>query len=715
MKFKRFMGLVLAVLMVMSCFTVGSFAATQSVQKTKSTEVVFGTPTIDGTLTGTEWDNAVKVDFPYDRNNCTAANLAVPMTYEEGKAPYAMTMWDDNYLYAYFRVYDDAIITTGATDSQVYLVDSIELYIDELNDKGLTKAECARFYQITARADGTAQTSTDNQYTADDYETNINETEGYYEVELRYAWHTLVPANGDVIGIDFAINNTNEADATRDNSLSWNDQTNELYKAPVYAGVATLTGGSSAVKYSVTYDANGGTNAPARQVKEENVDLILTNSVPTRGGFKFMGWATEAGGEVVYAAGATYTANADVTLYAVWEADENIVMGNVVSDYTNNLWTFNKTTKVLTITSNKTGYNESGAYIESGGWADILTEIEEVVLIGNISKITGHAFNGASNLKKITMTKNVKQIDGVSLYGCSKLETICVAGSPVMEGVLDFSNIVGSNAKGYSSFAKADVFNGNTAATAIILSAKYSNVPSVEGDETSAPSLKKGNLPDNLETIYGATEYLEAFAAENGYNFVPFGKSTDGNIYWTIEDGVMTLVGDGALNGLDSDIEEYAADVTSVVIPATITEIAGDALAALTALESATFEGDAPVVAEGAKPFGEQSAEFVVKAKNGAEGFDGETWCGYTVYVPVIAIGDVTEDGSLDSADLVALAQYIALWSVEINTSVADVNGSGSIDSADLVLLAQAIAGWDVTLVGPPSYGDNEVNYDKIK
>ena len=726
MKFKRIMGIVLAVVMVMSSFTVVSFAATQNVQPTRQTSIVFGTPTIDGTITGTEWDAAVKVDFPYDRNGSKLENgvLTVPAAsavYEEGKAPFAMAMWDDNYLYAYFRVYDDHIITDC---TQIYHSDSVELYIDELNEKCELNVDSTRFYQISIRADGGAYSSTDKTFTADDYKTTINEAEGYYEVEMKYPWYVLDPLAGKVIGIDFAINNTNESDNKRDNSFTWNDQTNKTFRSPVYVGEGILVGGSGAAqtKYNVTYDANGGEGAPEAQLKTENVDLVLSTDIPTRDGFEFKGWATSAGATVAeYAAGATYTANNGATLYAVWAAiGGGIVNGNVTSSEQGSitadcLWEYNRTTKVLTITTNKTGYNETGAADGAGGWADFNAEIEEVVIIGdNIEKITSKAFMNASKLKKITLPKSITQVDEYALSGCTSLETVCVEGSPVIEGVLDFSTVVGSNEKGSSSFAKSDVFsNTDTMAKGIILSSKYSDV--IAEGQTEAPALNRAYLPKNIEVIYGATEYLEKFAAENDLKFVPCGKSSGSNIYWTIdEDNVMTLIGEGALTGLTSAVDAYAADVKKVVIPATVTEIADGALAALTGLESAKFEGNAPVVADGAKPFGTQSAEFVVKVSSSAEGFGENTWCGYTVERLALIMGDANGDGFVNTKDVVAIAQFVAEWGNTINEAAADVNGSSSSNTKDVVLLAQFVAEWDVDLVYPPEFGDVEVESDKV-
>ena len=72
--------------------------------------------------------------------------------------------------------------------------------------------------------------------------------------------------------------------------------------------------------YTVKYNANGGSGAPSSQTKWYGTALTLSSTKPTRTGYTFKGWATSASGSVAYAAGASYTANAAVTLYAVWQA-----------------------------------------------------------------------------------------------------------------------------------------------------------------------------------------------------------------------------------------------------------------------------------------------------------------------------------------------------------------------------------------------------------
>ena len=73
------------------------------------------------------------------------------------------------------------------------------------------------------------------------------------------------------------------------------------------------------VSYKVTFNANGGSGAPAAQIKKHGKTLTLSSTVPTKSGHTFQGWGTAANAtKVTYKAGASYTANADATLYAVW-------------------------------------------------------------------------------------------------------------------------------------------------------------------------------------------------------------------------------------------------------------------------------------------------------------------------------------------------------------------------------------------------------------
>ena len=82
----------------------------------------------------------------------------------------------------------------------------------------------------------------------------------------------------------------------------------------------TLTAVWEANAYTVSFDANGGTGAPGSQTKYYGTTLKLSNVIPTRNNYNFLGWGTSANATTVtYTAGDNYTTNAAITLYAVWE------------------------------------------------------------------------------------------------------------------------------------------------------------------------------------------------------------------------------------------------------------------------------------------------------------------------------------------------------------------------------------------------------------
>ena len=84
--------------------------------------------------------------------------------------------------------------------------------------------------------------------------------------------------------------------------------------------------------YTVSYNANGGSNAPSSQTKIYNTALTLSNVKPTRTGYTFVGWGTSSADTTVdYYAGGSYTKNAAITLYAIWS--EHALTVNYYSNY----------------------------------------------------------------------------------------------------------------------------------------------------------------------------------------------------------------------------------------------------------------------------------------------------------------------------------------------------------------------------------------------
>ena len=105
----------------------------------------------------------------------------------------------------------------------------------------------------------------------------------------------------------------------------WNtraDGTGTWYSASAsYAGNAALT--LYAIWNSVvTFDANGGTGAPAAATVQYGSSYTVPTTTPTRADHSFLGWATSASAAAKddrYDPGDTFTPTGSITLYAVWK------------------------------------------------------------------------------------------------------------------------------------------------------------------------------------------------------------------------------------------------------------------------------------------------------------------------------------------------------------------------------------------------------------
>ena len=71
--------------------------------------------------------------------------------------------------------------------------------------------------------------------------------------------------------------------------------------------------------YSVSFDANGGTGAPNSQTKWYAENLVIDSATPTYSGYSFKRWNTNVNDTgTAYSPGSTYTANAGLSLHAIW-------------------------------------------------------------------------------------------------------------------------------------------------------------------------------------------------------------------------------------------------------------------------------------------------------------------------------------------------------------------------------------------------------------
>ena len=83
--------------------------------------------------------------------------------------------------------------------------------------------------------------------------------------------------------------------------------------------------------YIVDYDSNGGVGVPDSQIKTYGETLTLSDVIPIRDNYTFVGWYPDddAATSATYAAGGTYTENKSTTMYAVWRPNQVLINFNV--------------------------------------------------------------------------------------------------------------------------------------------------------------------------------------------------------------------------------------------------------------------------------------------------------------------------------------------------------------------------------------------------
>ena len=145
--------------------------------------------------------------------------------------------------------------------------------------------------------------------------------------------------------------------------------------------------------YYVSFDANGGSNAPAEhQLVSPDGTTALTGRVPARDGWFFVGWADSADADApqFYPNEAMLT-QADLTLYAVWKQPDFILPA---------------------------GLTEIGEEAFSGG------DFSFVLIPANTASIAARAFSGCEKLQYVAIMAYAPEIDSTAFDTDSALTVI---------------------------------------------------------------------------------------------------------------------------------------------------------------------------------------------------------------------------------------------------------------------------------------------------
>ena len=133
------------------------------------------------------------------------------------------------------------------------------------------------------------------------------------------------------------LSNSSYALKLEDNKIKLTQTSSGVTTFPVYLG----------------YDANKGTNAPdgssAEIVAGDSATFTISDSVPTRTGYDFLGWSTNKDAtSAEYSSGGSITISSNTTLYAVWKKISTFEKNEFTQPLAITGWTYGETANTPT-------------------------------------------------------------------------------------------------------------------------------------------------------------------------------------------------------------------------------------------------------------------------------------------------------------------------------------------------------------------------------
>lgn len=368
------------------------------------------------------------------------------------------------------------------------------------------------------------------------------------------------------------------------------------------AGTTTLYAVWKINTYTISYNANGGTGAPASQTKTYGVTLTLSSTKPTRanssagsstvtynanGGsvspasatayhtysYSFSVWNTLSNGSgTSYNPGANYTTNAAATLYAQWGV------------------TYNNGSVTLP-TPSRSGYTFNGWYTAASGGTKVGNAGASYTVYGNITLYA----QWTANVVAPTFTT---QPSSKSVYRGGAASLSVVANTT--QGTItyqwqnssnnsSFSNISGATSASYSApTSTVGTLYYRCVATSTkdgVSAATYSNSCSVAVSATPTPTITTQPSSKNVNINGTATLTVAATVASGSLSYQWY-SSTNNSSFTAISGATSTSYSaptsalgtlyykvrvTNTLNGYTAYTDSNSASVSVGMIPPTIT------------------------------------------------------------------------------------------------------------------------------------------------
>ena len=336
------------------------------------------------------------------------------------------------------------------------------------------------------------------------------------------------------------VSNSSYALKLEDNKIKLTQTSSGVTTFPVYLG----------------YDANNGTNAPdgssAEIVAGDSATFTISDSVPTRTGYDFLGWATDKDAtSAEYRSGGSITISSNTTLYAVWKKISTFETNEFTQPLTITGWTYGETANTPTAEAKYGTPKYTYSTAADGKYNDIVpTDAGTYYVKATVEetdKYTGLESDAVEFVieKKILTNDNITKIADQTYTGEEIKPVIEVKdGDKILVLDTDYTVAYEKNIKASEEAkAKVEMISNNykgtleklftilpkTINSAIILTAPVKNeVPQteIETDEYTATVAWSPEVTDKFgySTVYTATititpkaNYTVKGIAENGY------------------------------------------------------------------------------------------------------------------------------------------------------------------------------------------------------
>ncbi len=333
------------------------------------------------------------------------------------------------------------------------------------------------------------------------------------------------------------------------------------------------------------FNGNGATSGSMSSMEIATGETVsIPNNSFIRNGYTFIGWSTSANGNVVYANGASYTmgTNSTYTLYAVWQANENMIIfnGNGATSGSMSSMTV-KTDETVTLSSNKfakTGYTFKGWSTTANGavtyknGTSYTMDTDSVYTLyavweANLNTIIFNG-NGATGGSTQSMTVATDSTAKLNSNGFVRAGYTFRGWSTTKDGSIKYSNgasyTMGADST-YTLYAvwRANentlVFNGNGATSGTTPSM------TIATDDTAVLTAN-GFVRDDYTFKGWSTSASGSVKYTDGASYT-MGTSIQYTLYavWEAKENTLVFDGNGATSGSMSDMI-IATDNTDILI-----------------------------------------------------------------------------------------------------------------------------------------------------